>query len=47
MAFAEVDGIFRAYAQRLRLPGMACVIVDGRLVHTGTFGVRDVPDRRR
>ena len=41
-AFAVVDRIFTDYAREGHVPGMAWgVIVDGRLVHTGTFGVQD------
>ena len=41
-AFADVDRIFTDYARDGHVPGMAWgVIVDGRLVHTGTFGVQD------
>ncbi|MBA2354015.1 MAG: beta-lactamase family protein [Acidobacteria bacterium] len=42
-AFPEVDRLFAEYARAAHVPGMAWgVIVDGRLVHTGTFGVQDV-----
>ncbi len=41
-AFADVDRIFSDYARQGHVPGMAWgVIVDGRLVHTGTLGVQD------
>ena len=44
-AFADVDRIFTDYARDGHVPGMAWgVIVDGRLVHTGTFGVQDTVD---
>jgi CubicO group peptidase (beta-lactamase class C family) len=40
--FADVDRIFTDYARDGHVPGMAWgIIVDGRLVHTGTFGVQD------
>ena len=42
-AFPEIDRIFAAYAKEAHVPGMAWgVIVDGALVHRGTFGVQDV-----
>jgi CubicO group peptidase (beta-lactamase class C family) len=38
----EVDQIFRAYAQGRKVPGMVWgIVIDGRLVHVGTAGVRD------
>jgi CubicO group peptidase (beta-lactamase class C family) len=41
-AFPEIDRAFTDYARVAHVPGMAWgVIVDGRLVHTGTFGVQD------
>ena len=41
-AYADVDRIFTDYARDGHVPGMAWgIIVDGRLVHTGTFGVQD------
>lgn len=41
-AFPEVDRIFTDYARAGHVPGMAWgILVDGRLVHTGTFGVQD------
>lgn len=42
-AFADVQRIFAAFAERARLPGAAFgVIVDGELVFSGAVGVRDV-----
>jgi CubicO group peptidase (beta-lactamase class C family) len=42
-AFREVDRILTDYADRTHVPGAVWgVVVDGRLVHTGSFGVRDV-----
>ena len=42
-AFPEIDRVMRAFAERSRVPGIAYgIIVDGRLVHVGTRGVRDV-----
>ena len=41
-AMPEVDRILRAYATEKKIPGMVWgVVIDGRLAHTGTFGVRD------
>jgi len=41
-AFPDVDRAFTDYAREAHVPGMAWgVIVDGRLVHAGTFGVQD------
>jgi CubicO group peptidase (beta-lactamase class C family) len=41
-AMPQIDGIFRAYATEKKIPGMVWgVVIDDRLVHVGTFGVRD------
>ena len=41
-AFPEIDRAFTDYARTAHVPGMAWgVIVDGRLVHSGTYGVQD------
>jgi CubicO group peptidase (beta-lactamase class C family) len=41
-ALPEIDGIFRGYAEERKIPGMVWgVVIDGRLAHVGTFGVRD------
>src|SRR4051795_12957615 len=41
-AMPEVDRILRSYATEKKIPGMVWgVVIDGRLAHTGTFGVRD------
>src|SRR5258708_34484899 len=41
-AMPEVDRILRSYATEKKIPGMGWgVVMDGRLAHTGTFGVRD------
>ncbi len=41
-AMPEVDRILRTYATEKKIPGMVWgVVVDGRLAHIGTFGVRD------
>jgi CubicO group peptidase (beta-lactamase class C family) len=41
-ALPEIDAIFRGYAEERKVPGMVWgVVIDGRLAHVGTFGVRD------
>jgi CubicO group peptidase (beta-lactamase class C family) len=41
-AMPEIDRIFRAYATDQKIPGMVWgVVIDGRLAHVETFGVRD------
>lgn len=41
-AMPEVDRILRSYAAEKKIPGMVWgVVIDGRLAHTGTFGVRE------
>src|SRR5688500_1522918 len=45
-AFGDIDKMFREFATREHVPGAAWgVIVDGRLVHVGTTGVRDISNR--
>lgn len=45
-AFPEVDRLMRGFAERSRVPGIAYgIIVDGRVVHVGTSGLRDVASR--
>lgn len=42
-AFPEIDRLFEAYGAEAHVPGMAWgIIVDGRLVHQGAVGQRDV-----
>ncbi len=42
-AFPEIDRIFREYGADAHVPGMAWgVVVDGRLVHRGAMGHRDI-----
>ena len=42
-AFADVDGAFRAYAEREHIPGAVWgIVIDGRLAHVGVTGYRDV-----
>ena len=41
-AMPEVDRILRSYATEKKIPGMVWgVVMDGRLAHTGTFGMQD------
>jgi CubicO group peptidase (beta-lactamase class C family) len=41
-AMPEIDRLFRAYATDKKIPGMIWgVVIDGKLAHVGTFGVRD------
>jgi CubicO group peptidase (beta-lactamase class C family) len=45
-AFAEIDRLFQAFAERNRVPGIAYgVLVDGAVAHVGAWGVRDVASR--
>jgi CubicO group peptidase (beta-lactamase class C family) len=45
-AFPEVDRLFRAFADRTRVPGIAYgIVIDGRLAHTGAIGYRDIATR--
>ncbi len=45
-AFPEVDRLMRAFAQRANVPGIAWgIVVDGKVVHLGTNGLRDVPTK--
>ena len=38
----EIDRIFRKYATDKKIPGMVWgVVIDGRLAHVESFGVRD------
>ena len=42
-AFDDIDQMLRAFAKRDHVPGAAWgIIVDGKLVHVGTTGVRDI-----
>jgi CubicO group peptidase (beta-lactamase class C family) len=41
-AMPQIDAIFRAYALEKKIPGMVWgIVIDSRLAHVGTFGVRD------
>ncbi|HEU4560577.1 MAG TPA: serine hydrolase domain-containing protein [Longimicrobium sp.] len=45
-AFPAVDSLMRAFAERSRVPGIAYgIIVDGKLVHVGTAGYRELASR--
>ena len=45
-AFPQIDRLMRDFAERSRVPGIAYgIIVDGRLVHAGTVGLREVSSR--
>jgi CubicO group peptidase (beta-lactamase class C family) len=42
-AFPDVDRLFRAFAERSRVPGIAYgIVIDGRLAHAGAAGYRDI-----
>ena len=42
-AFADVDRVFKAYAEREHIPGAVWgIVIDGRLAHVGVTGYRDV-----
>jgi CubicO group peptidase (beta-lactamase class C family) len=41
-AFPEIDHLFREFAERSRVPGIAYgIVIDGRLSHSGAVGYRD------
>lgn len=45
-AFPEIDRLMRDFAARSRVPGIAYgIVIDGRLAHVGTAGIREVPSR--
>jgi CubicO group peptidase (beta-lactamase class C family) len=45
-AFPEIDRLMKGFAERAHVPGIAYgIVVDGRVVHVGTAGVRDVATR--
>jgi len=42
-ALPAIDSLFNAFAESNKVPGIAYgVLIDGRLVHTGTAGLRDI-----
>jgi CubicO group peptidase (beta-lactamase class C family) len=42
-AFADIDRVFRTYAEREHIPGAVWgIIIDGKLAHVGVTGYRDV-----
>jgi CubicO group peptidase (beta-lactamase class C family) len=42
-AFPGVDRLFKAFAERSRVPGIAYgIVIDGRLAHAGAAGYRDI-----
>ena len=42
-AFPEIDRLFRAFAERSHVPGIAYgIVIDGRLAHSGAAGYRDI-----
>jgi CubicO group peptidase (beta-lactamase class C family) len=42
-AIPEIDRLMRAFAERAKVPGIAYgIIVDGRVIHIGTAGLRNV-----
>ena len=46
-SFAISDRIFEDYCLDAHIPGLVYgIVVDGRLVHVGTFGVQDLESRR-
>ncbi|MCA1587069.1 MAG: beta-lactamase family protein [Acidobacteria bacterium] len=45
-AFPEIDRLFSDFVTRARVPGAAWgIVVDGDLVHTGTFGHRELASK--
>ncbi|MGQ0646010.1 MAG: serine hydrolase domain-containing protein, partial [Gemmatimonadaceae bacterium] len=45
-AFPKIDSVMRAFAQRSNVPGIAYgIVVDGRVVHMGMAGYRDLSTR--
>ena len=45
-AFPQIDRLMREFAERSHVPGIAYgIVVDGRVVHVGTAGVREVASR--
>jgi CubicO group peptidase (beta-lactamase class C family) len=47
-AMPEIDRLFRAYATDKKIPGMVWgVVIDGRLAHVETYGVRDLSSKTK
>ena len=45
-AYPAIDSLMRAFAERARVPGIAYgIVVDGRLAHVGTAGLRELASR--
>lgn len=45
-AFKAIDDMFADFARRGNVPGAAWgIIIDGELAHSGTYGLRDVPNK--
>jgi CubicO group peptidase (beta-lactamase class C family) len=45
-AFPEIDRVMRDFAERSRVPGIAYgIVIDGRLAHVGTAGLRELSSR--
>jgi CubicO group peptidase (beta-lactamase class C family) len=45
-ALPEIDRLIRDFAEKAHVPGAAWgIVVDGRLLHAGVFGLREVPAR--
>ena len=45
-SFPEIDRLMIAFAERSKVPGIAYgVVVDGKVVHIGTWGLREVPSK--
>ena len=45
-ALPEIDRLVGDFAEKAHVPGVAYgIIVDGRLIHAGVSGLRDVPSR--
>jgi CubicO group peptidase (beta-lactamase class C family) len=43
---ADVDRLFSGFAERVHAPGMAWgIVLDGQLVHSGVYGVRDAASK--
>jgi len=47
-AFAVIDSLYKAHAASHHIPGMAYgIVMDGKLVHTGTLGYADIKNKVR